>query len=250
MFGIPMGVQLFSVREACREDLPGTLRSIGEMGYDGVEFAGYYDYSAEELRKMLGDAGLKCCGTHISLNSLLWDELDKTVDFNLELSNKYLIVPSLPKEMRQSKDGWYKAAEQFNEVAGKIRDKGLLCGYHNHDIEFKELDGEIPWYILLNNTDEDVVLQLDTGNAFHGGIDPVELLRKCAGRAVTLHLKEFSSSNDKTLIGEGDTDWGKVFDLVEGAGNTEWYIVEQESYACEPMECIARCRNNLRDMGK
>ena len=201
------------------------------------------------LKKMLDETGLKCCGTHIGLNTLLWDELDKTVAFNLELGNKYLVVPSLPKEMRESKDGWYKAAENFNEIAEKIRDKGLLCGYHNHNIEFRELDGEMPWEILLNNT-EDVIMQLDTGNAYHGGADPVELLGKCAGRGVTVHLKEFSSTNDKALIGEGDTDWQKVFELVENAGKTEWYIVEQESYAYEPLECIAKCRENLREMGK
>lgn len=250
MANIPIGLQLYSIREVCKADLPGTLKKVAEMGYQGVEFAGYHDYSAVDLRKMLDDLGLKCCGTHIGLQTMLGDELEKTVEFNLGIGNKYLVCPSLPKEYRETKEGWYKAAEAFDDIAGKIKGKGLLCGYHNHNIEYKPVDGEKPWDILLDNTGPDVIMQLDTGNAYHGEADPVELLKKCAGRATTLHLKEFSKTDDKALIGEGDTDWRKVFELCEAAGKTEWYIVEQESYAYGPLECVAKCLENLREMGK
>ena len=98
MSQIPIGLQLYSVREDCQKDLPGVLKEVARMGYAGVEFAGYYGYSATDLRKMLDDLGLKCCGTHTGLPTLLGEELPKTIEFNQTLGNKFLIVPGLPKE--------------------------------------------------------------------------------------------------------------------------------------------------------
>ncbi len=93
-------------------------------------------------------------------------------------------------------------------------------------------------------------MQLDTGNAFHGGADPVPYIERYPGRAITVHLKEFAKTNDKALIGEGDVPWDVVFQLCETIGKTEWYIVEQETYAHPPLECVDKCLQNLRKMGK
>ena len=112
------------------------------------------------------------------------------------------------------------------------------------------MDGELPWDTFFGNTDSEVVMQLDTGNALHGHADPVPFLKKYPGRAATVHLKEYSGSYDQALIGEGDVKWDEVFDLCENHGKTEWYIVEQESYAYPPMECIDKCLAILRKMGK
>ncbi|MHC4229799.1 MAG: sugar phosphate isomerase/epimerase family protein, partial [Planctomycetota bacterium] len=96
----PVGLQLYSVRGDCKRDLPGTIVAVGKMGYKGVEFAGYYDHTAKQLRKMLDDNGLKCCGTHTGLATLLGDNLPKTIAFNKTLGNKYLVVPGLPGKYR------------------------------------------------------------------------------------------------------------------------------------------------------
>lgn len=250
MANIPIGLQLYSVREDCAKDLPRVLAEVAKMGYVGVEFAGYYNYSAQDLRKLLDDNGLKCCGTHTGINTLLGDELERTIEFNLTIGNKYLIVPGLPESYRNSRAAWLKTAELFNELAEKVKPHGCLVGYHNHAIEFQPLDGELPWDTFFGNTKQEVIMQLDTGNALHGGADPLPYLSKYPGRAITVHLKEFSASNDKALIGEGDVKWEQVFEACETVGNTEWYIVEQESYAYSPMECVAKCLENLRKMGK
>ncbi|MBN2088875.1 sugar phosphate isomerase/epimerase, partial [candidate division KSB1 bacterium] len=100
---IPVGLQLYSVRKECEKDLPGTIAAVARMGYQGVEFAGYYNYTAEELRKMLDDNGLKCCGTHIGLDTLMGENFEATVEFNKVLGNKYLIVPWIGEEYRNSK---------------------------------------------------------------------------------------------------------------------------------------------------
>ncbi|HEU5089747.1 MAG TPA: sugar phosphate isomerase/epimerase, partial [Roseiflexaceae bacterium] len=127
---------------------------------------------------------------------------------------------------------------------------GMRTGYHNHTIEFTPMDGELPWDTFFGNTRKDVVMQFDVGNAMHGGADAAPYLERYPGRATTVHVKEYSINNDKALIGEGDVPWGRIFDLCETIGGTEWYIVEQESYAYPPMECVDRCLQNLRAMGK
>lgn len=250
MATIPIGLELYSVREDCARDLPGTLAAVAKMGYVGVEFAGYHGRSAQELRKMLDDLGLKCCGTHTGIDTLLGDNLPKTVEFNQTLGNRFLIVPGLPESYRNSRSAWLKTAELFNEISAKVRPQGLYVGYHNHGVEFQPMEGELPWDTFFSNTVSDVVMQIDFGNAMHGGGDPIPCLTKYPGRALTVHLKEFSATNDKALLGEGDVPWQEVFRLCETVGKTQWYIVEHETYAYPPLECVDRCLQNLRKMGK
>ncbi|MGD9519782.1 MAG: sugar phosphate isomerase/epimerase family protein [Armatimonadota bacterium] len=145
---------------------------------------------------------------------------------------------------------WRRTAEVFNEISAKVRPHGFYVGYHNHHTEFQPKDGEIPWDVFFDNTVPEVVMQVDTGNMMHGNGDPVHYLRKYPGRALTVHLKEYSATNDKAVIGEGDCPWAEIFDLCETVGGTEWYIVEQESYAYPPLECVKVCLDNLRAMGK
>ena len=250
MPAFPVALQLYSVRQDAAQDLPGVLRQVKEMGYDGVEFAGYYDRTAQELRTLLDDNGLRCAGTHTGLKTVLEDELERTIEFNRTIGNKNLIVPGLPPERRSSADAWRETAQLFNELADKVRPHGMRVGYHNHGHEFQELDGQIPWDVFGRTTNDDVVMQIDLGNAMHGGADPVPYLERYANRAVTVHLKDHDPENDKALLGEGKLRWDDVFRIVDSTGVTEWYIVEQESYAYPPMECVRRCRENLRKMGR
>ncbi len=250
MSKIPIALQLYSVRHDCERDLVSTLKAVAEMGYDGVEFAGYYGRSAAELRKILDDLGLRVAGTHIGLNTLMGDNLAATVKFNRVLGNRFLIVPGLPEERRNSRAAWLETARIFNAIAEKLATEGMVTGYHNHHIEFTLMDGELPWDTFFGNTRRDVVMQIDLGNALHGNADPIPFIERYPGRALTVHLKEYSKTNDLALIGEGQVRWNDVFRLCETIGNTQWYIVEQESYAFAPLECVRRCIQTLRAWGK
>ena len=131
----------------------------------------------------------------------------------------------------------------------------MYVGYHNHSEEFQPLEGKagefaLPWDFFFGHTRPEVVMQVDTGNMMHGGAEPAPFLGRYPGRALTVHLKEFSPDNPNAVIGEGDVPWAEVFELCETIGGTQWYIVEQETYADPPMECVARCLHNLRGMGK
>jgi len=250
MSRIPIALQLYSIRTDCAENLPATLEAVAKMGYEGVEFAGYYGYDAPALRKMLDDLGLKCEGAHVGLDTLLGDELERSVEFHKILGNQFLIVPGLAEERRNSRAAWLNTAGVMNEVAAKLEPHNMLTGYHNHWHEFTAMDGELPWDTFFGNTNQEVIMQFDTGNALVGGGEAPPFLKRYPGRALSVHLKEHSATNDKALIGEGDVPWDEVFELCETIGATQWYVVEQESYAYPPLECVDRCLKNLKGMGK
>jgi len=250
MARIPIALQLYSVRDDCQKDFPNTLKAVAKMGYEGVDFAGYYGYEAKDIKKMLDDLGLKVAGAHIDLETLLGDEFKKTVEFHKIIGNKFLIAPGLAESRRNSKAAWLDTAKVFNEIAAKLKPEGMFTGYHNHAVEFTPIEGAMPWDLLFGNTVPEVVMQIDTGNSLHGGADSVPYLEKYPGRALTVHLKAFAKNNDKALIGEDEVRWDDVFRLCETTGKTQWYIVEQESYAYPPLECAEKCLQNLKKMGK
>lgn len=245
---IPIGLQLYSVRKQCEKDLPAVIEAVAKMGYQGVEFAGYYNRSAADLRKLLDGAGLKCCGTHTGFPTILPEQLDQTIEFNRTLGNKYLIVPGLPKKQTESKEALVQTAKILTDAAAKASKAGMVVGYHAHGPDFLKFDGQTHWEILFDNAGPNVVMQMDVGNCLGGGGDPYAMLKKYPGRSLTIHLKEHGGKKGAP-VGEGDVNWKQVFELCETVGKTEWYIVEHES-GDNPLEAVAQCLKNLRAMGK
>jgi sugar phosphate isomerase/epimerase len=247
---IPIGLQLYSVRNECEKDLPGTVAAVAKMGYRAVEFAGYYGRDAKTLRKLLDENGLKCCGTHIGLETLLGDNLPKTIEFNQTLGNKFLIVPGLGEKYTKTRQAWQDTAALLNELADKVKPHGMRVGYHNHTTEFKELDGELPWDTFFGKTKKEVVMQFDTGNAMLGGGDATVYLARYPGRAATVHVKPFSKAKPNALLGDDELPWPKIFELCETTGGTEWYIVEYESDAYPPLVSVQKTLEVLKKWGK
>jgi sugar phosphate isomerase/epimerase len=251
--GIPIGLQLYSVRKQCEADLPNVLKAVAEMGYDGVEFAGYYDRSAQELSKMLDENGLKCCGTHLRtrINTLVdgnYDEFDKEVEFNQVLGNPYLLFPWMPEDMRDSSEACKRTGELLDKLADRVKKVDAYVGYHAHGGDFAKIGDKTQWDLLFENSCERVVMQMDIGNCLGGGGNPYATLKRFPGRSLTVHLKEHGGDPNSAL-GEGDVDWEKVFRICESVGGTKWYIVEHESGA-DPLASVATCLQNLRKMGK
>jgi sugar phosphate isomerase/epimerase len=258
MTPIPIGLQLYSVRHDLDRDLRGTLQAVAEMGYAGVEFAGAPKHSAQELKSLLDEFGLACCGWHTPFALVQEDTLDATIALNQALDNPNVIVPGIPAQLRETRDDWLKLAAFFDELAGRLATRGMKTGYHNHHIEFEPLGGERPWDTFFGNTGPGVIMQLDTGNAIHGGGDPVAILKQYPGRAGTVHLKPYSKvlgkddpdQGFKPVIGDDDTPWEAIFELCETTGGTQWYIVEYESDAYPPLEAVDLCLKGLKAMGK
>jgi sugar phosphate isomerase/epimerase len=246
--GIPVGLQLWTVREECKKDFPGTIAKVAKMGYKGVEFAGFYERPAKDVRKMLDDNGLLCCGSHTQITLLSNENLAATMEFNRTIGNKFIIVPYLDRKQLNTKADWLAKAKTFNEFADKTRAEGVHIGYHAHFGDFLPIDGETPWDILFGNTSKEVCMQLDTGNAMQGKADPVAVLKKYPGRSLTVHLKEFSATNRKALIGEGDVKWKEIFEVCESTGGTQWYIIEEESGEYPPLESAELSLKNYKKL--
>jgi sugar phosphate isomerase/epimerase len=252
---IPIGLQLFSVRHDLDRDLQGTLQAVADMGYEGVEFFGFPSHPAGELRDLLDECKLACCGWHTPFELVQDDKLEETIAFNRELGNKYIIVPGIPPELCRSRTDWLKLAEFFNGLSKKLSPYGMVTGYHNHHVEFAPLDGEQPWDTFFGNTEKQIVMQLDLGNAMLGGANVVSILEKYPGRATTIHLKPYSFEAGKNNphvgfrppIGEDDVPWPDVFRLCK-SGGTEWYIVEYESDAFSPLQAVEKCLEGLKEV--
>lgn len=253
--GIPIGIQLYSVRHDLEKDLRGTLKAVAEMGYAGVEFFGFPNQTAAELRALLDEFSVACAGWHVPFELVQDDKIEETIAFHKELGNKYIIVPGIPENLRQSRADWLKLTDFFNELGDKLAPHGMVTGYHNHSVEFEELDGEFPWDTFFQNTHKSVVMQLDLGNAMAGGAEVIPILEKYTGRATTIHMKPYSWTAGKDdhhagyqpIIGEDEVPWREVFRLAE-AGGTEWYIVEYESDAYPPLEAVRRCLDALNGL--
>ena len=210
---IPVGVELYSVRQDCKKDFPGTLAAIAKMGYPGVEFAGYWNRSAREIKKMLDDNGLVACGSHTP-----------------------------------SEDVWLDKSKQFNDIAAQLKPLGLSIGYHSHFHDFHPVEGEAPWDIFGENTSPDVILQLDTSNCREGGADPLVELEKFPGRTRSIHIKP-NGGGPEAVIGEDKINWAAIFAFCESKGGTEWYVVEHET-SKEPLAAISRSFAALKKFGK
>jgi sugar phosphate isomerase/epimerase len=237
---ILVATQLYVVRKELEKDVPGTIAALAKLGYQGIEFADYHGLTAQQWRTLLDDNGLKPVGTHIVLPTLLGDELPKTVEFNQVLGNNNLIVRSMRKEAYASKEAMLRTAETYNEVADRLQPYGMRVGFHNHSEIFDTVDGEMLWNIFADATRKNVILQLDTGNAMHApvAVDVLELIRRNAGRTVTMHVKPFSKKDDKALLGEDELDWPQIFTLSESVGGIEAYIIEYEVEGLPPLEAL------------
>jgi sugar phosphate isomerase/epimerase len=243
---IRVGVELYSVRNECKADFPGTLAKIAKMGYPGVEFAGYWGRSAKEIRTMLDDNGLVACGSHTPSEQVLTaDKLAATIEFNQTIGNKFIIVPDMSGATRQV---WIEKAKNFNEIAAQLTPLGLSIGYHSHFHDFHTVEGAMPWDIFGENTSPEVILQLDTSNCCDGGGDPVTELKKFPGRTRSIHIKPNGGGPD-SVIGEDKIDWPGVFNICETTGGTQWYVVEHET-SKTPLVAVERTFAALKKFGK
>jgi sugar phosphate isomerase/epimerase len=242
---IPIGLELYTLREECKSDLPGMLAAVGKIGYKGVEFAGYHGRTAKELRKMMDDNGLVACGTHTPYETVLPDKLQETIEFNHTIGNKFLIVPWMEAKTKQE---WIEKANLFNDLAEKVKSHGMMVGYHSHAHDFKTFDGESSWDIFATHTHPEVILQLDTSNCADGGADPVAVLKKYPGRVRSIHIKP-NGAGPEAVIGEDKINWNEVFAFCEGKGKTQWYVVEHET-SKDPLETVRRTYGVLKKLGK
>jgi len=259
-FGLPIGLQLYSVREMLAKDYDGTLKQLAAIGYQEVEAAGYFGHSSQQVMSAMSAAGLKCVSAHYSSSDLSKD-FDKIVAFNKELGVQYIIC-SFPgiKDPSRLKDTSYPSliraftledyrwnADQFNKFGEKVKAAGMKFGYHNHTMEFGKQNNVVPLDEMIRLTDPELVtFELDCGWVIVGGANPVDYLQRYPSRISMLHVKDFKHTDKPASVmepppaaelGKGTVDYRSVFEAAKKA-NIRHYFVEQEAYDIPPLEAL------------
>lgn len=252
---IPVGLELYSVRDELAKDPEGTVGKVAKIGYEAVEFYAPYfqwtDAQAKSMRSLMDRVNIKCYSTHNDEEYFSAKDIDRARELNLILGTKYMVLAwSDPKPKL---DGYKVLADQLNAAAEKLAPAGLSVGYHNHDAEWKPLEGKRPMDVLAANTKSSVMLQLDVGTCLEAGSDPVAWIRSNPGRIRSIHCKDWSPDPKvgyKALFGEGNADWKGIFEAAESVGGVEYYLIEQEGSRYGEMGTAMRCLYSFREMRK
>lgn len=227
------------------------VRAVAQMGYQAVEFYAPYfqwnDEQARQMRKLMDDLHIRCYSTHNDEDFFNDQNIGRARDLNQILGAKYMVQAwSDPKH---DLDGWKALADKLNRAADRLAPFGLGVGYHNHDAEWRPINGKRPMEILAAETKPSIMLQLDVGTCLAGGADPVAWIQGNPGRIRSLHCKDWSPDPNlgyKVLFGEGKADWKGIFQAAEHGGGVEYYLIEQEGSRYPELETAKRCLEAFR----
>jgi sugar phosphate isomerase/epimerase len=252
---VPVGLELYSVRDELQKDLMGTVRAVAKMGYEVVEFYSPYfswttDY-AKQVRALLDELKIRCLSTHNPRSALEGDGLKKAIELNQIIGSTSIIVAS-PGRI-QNTDDWKRLAESLTAAGEQLKPLKMRCGYHNHQTEFIEKDGIRPIQLLAQHTPKDVTLQFDVGTCMEVGYDPVAWVKANPGRIRSLHLKDWGKGPERgyrVLFGEGDTPWAELLKLAADKGGAECFLIEQEGSRYSSLETAERCLAAYRALQK
>ncbi|MBW7453284.1 sugar phosphate isomerase/epimerase family protein [Paenibacillus sepulcri] len=249
---IGIGLQMYTLREELNRDFRGTLRKVAEIGYEGVEFAGYGQLEAGELKSLLDELKLKAIGSHVSLPSIR-SRLAEEVAFVKAIGGQYMICPSIPMEMRHSAAPWKNLFSELEEAGRLVREAGLTFGYHNHAFEFEfEVEGRFVFDALLGTTSpEHVVAEMDACWVHVGGQDPIAYLHQYGGRIPLIHLKDYgpveAGGKDTVELGKGEQDLHAIIQAASAA-DVQWLIVEQDRCQNAPLQSVSDSYSWLRQV--
>lgn len=266
----PIAIQLYSVRDDMAADFEGTLKKVKALGYDAVEFAGLYGKSAAEVKKLCEEIGLVPLSAHVPFIDMMNDL--SLLDVYAEIGCKFVVIPYLTEEYRPGNEKFADVIEGAKVLGKKSNELGMKLCYHNHDFEFVKVDGEYALDILYKEVSADLLqTELDTCWVNVGGENPAEYLRKYAGRAEILHLKDFVGAKSENMyaligidedekketggkfefrpVGSGVQNFPAILAAAEESG-VEWVVVEQDMPSMDktPMECAEMSINYLKSL--
>ncbi len=262
-----VAVQLYSIREYIKTvGLEKALADVASIGYEGVEFAGYWNFKPEQIKKMLDDNGLVACGTHVHRNDFSPEKYKATCEFNRSIGNTFICCPgggNMPPNCgwdgkhtpSQKLDDFVKMlCDYYNEAAQNCAKYGCKVGFHNHEWEYriKMLNGETFWDRFFANTDKAVLMEQDVGWTTSAGYDPCQEYVKYPGRSFTLHAKENGSPDailgQKPSNGKTPVNWDALFPITD-KDNVQWYVVECERH-CNSLKAITSSYDFLKSKGR
>ncbi len=256
--GVPIGLELYTVRRECEKDLEGTLKKVAEIGYKEVEMFTFYYKKASELRQILRANGLVCPSAHYGTDKMV-SHWDWQIEYGKELGLQYMVCAILQPRERQSLDDYRRLADFFNGVGEECQNAGIQFAYHNHNFEFKNYDGVVAYDELLRRTDPRLVqLELDCYWITRAGKDPLEYFKQYPGRFPLLHIKDrkpgYAPATEMdegpgpfTEVGRGSIDWARIF-AAASQGGVKHYYVEQDECERPPLESIRISYDYLKNL--
>ncbi|GGH84392.1 sugar phosphate isomerase/epimerase [Pullulanibacillus pueri] len=247
MANIPVGLQMFTLREETEKDFVKTLEKVAQLGYQGVEFAGYGDLSAKELKNILDQLGLKAASSHVPIDQLE-SNLSEVIAYQQTIGSKHVVCPFLFPDRRTEAD-YKQLVKSLNQIGETCKKEGLTFSYHNHDFELETLsDGRSALQTLLEDTNPEwVKAEFDIYWLTRAGENPLEWIKRYPNRTPLVHLKDMTTDDERFFaeLGTGGVDLKSVTDYGEAAG-VEWWIVEQDQSRRSPLESIEISINYLK----
>ncbi len=220
-----VGIQLYTVRDQMKVDFEGTLAHIAQIGYKEVEFAGYFDHTPADVKAILDRHGLSSPSTHVPFQSD--DQWKAALDAAKTIGHEYIVMPWIPEERRKTLDDWKNFAQVFNHAAQMAHEAGIQFAYHNHDFEFPKMEGQVPYDVLLQNTDPKLVqLEIDLYWITKAGQDPLAYFARWPGRVPLVHVKDSAGppEHKMTDVGQGKIDWKRIFAKREQGGIKHFFV--------------------------
>lgn len=240
------GLALYTIRDAMSKDPAVALAEAASLGYDWVEAAGhsdgkFYGFAPREFGKLVRKTGMMPISSHSPLRP---DNYEKMVEDAAGAGMQYIMLPSLPNEWSSTIDGYQRAADFLNKAGGKCKKEGIKIGFHNHQIEFKEINGRVPYDVLLENTDpRHVIFEVDLAWITAAGKDPIFYFRKYPGRFEVWHMKDLTPEKQDATLGEGIIDFKPILAEAKSAGMKYWFLEQDNCRTHTPMESIKISRN-------
>jgi sugar phosphate isomerase/epimerase len=241
-----IGVQLYTVRALMEKDFEGTLETIAEIGFDEVEFFDYFGREPRQVRDILDRLGLEAPAAHFSWPAVK-ESPDAVIETALAVGHSYVLLAWLPPEDRSSLAQYRDLAALCNEVGKTCTSAGLQFAYHNHDFEFRTIDGQVPFDVLLNETDPDhVEFEIDLYWITKGGRDPLDYFQAHPGRFTLCHVKDMAEGGAMADVGSGQIDFAAIFARSEQAG-LRYFFVEHDEPP-DPLASIDSSFNYLKTL--
>ena len=259
-FGV--GVQLYSIRDAMDADVPGSLQKVSDMGYKYLEMAGYsdgmfYGYTPAEFKKMANDLGMEVLSSHtmVEAEGITLDNAKIMADAHAELGVKYCVQPWV-NEPDRNIESYKKMIGDWNEVGKIMKETGIQFGYHNHNFEFLNIDGIVPYYdLFLTEMDPDLItMEIDLYWVTKAGQDPVEMFNRYPGRFQLFHLKDMYTEtepyydvikDDISPVGAGLIDFKRIMAAKEKAGMKYFFVEDDNQGNGKPFEGIETSINSI-----
>ncbi len=244
MANIPVAVQMYTLREESEKDFIGTLKKVSDIGYQGVEFAGYYDMSAKDLKKVMDDLGLMAASSHIPLDKLM-EDLSSVIAYQHEIGSTKLVCPFIAPQMR-TEEGYSELIRSLNDIGQECSKEGITLCYHNHDFELERLsNGKTALETILDETNPEwVKAEFDIYWLTRAGENPVEWMKRYQDRTPLVHLKDMTTDGEQFFaeLGTGGVDLNGVLNQGD-VSNVDWWIVEQDKCKRSPLESIEMSMN-------